>query len=114
MSKETYQIRCKECGYTTEKFHGWVFATSQCPTPGQPNMLHKWEAVGEVGITPEQRNAFYRASNLLKAGHLEEGMEELAESGIVEKHIDEDGTPSYSMKPEYAAVIRKVREEGRY
>ena len=38
-----YTIRCKDCGYETENFHGWSFAKFDCLTPNQPNMLHNWE-----------------------------------------------------------------------
>lgn len=39
------EIRCKECGYTTKRFHGWVFAVTSCTTPNIPSSRHNWEAV---------------------------------------------------------------------
>lgn len=42
-------IRCKVCGFITEKFHGWVFATGRCygKQAGYYCHLHDWEAVDE-------------------------------------------------------------------
>jgi hypothetical protein len=53
--KPTYRIRCQDCGYETDNFHGWVFAISKCYTPGKPNMIHNWKAVEDEQVDPEDR-----------------------------------------------------------